>query len=127
MQGGPLPQPHPPFEQLSDLKLQPSQLAPPLPQAAVVFPARQVDPEQQPEQELGSQTQLPPVHFCPAPQLAELPQRHEPLAQLSAVEGSHAVQAAPDTPQCEEVPATQVVPEQQPFTQEDASQMHAPA
>ena len=118
----------PAAEQASAVRSQRAHVAPDGAQA-VSERGRQVDPAQHPlGHEVASQTQLPPRQRWPAPQAEPAPQAHEPAAvQLSAVVGLQVVQAPPPVPQRASVAETQVVPSQQPFGQEVASQTQVPA
>jgi hypothetical protein len=68
-QAGPLPQVHaPPAEHVSAAIPHAAQVAPLLPQRDVVLPGSHVAPRQHPPgHEVESQTQVPPLHSCPAP------------------------------------------------------------
>lgn len=79
--------------------VQPTQLAPPTPQAFFAVPSSQRPlVPQHPAQLAGSQTQLPLLQRCPAAQGWPVPHAHWPLAQRSASSGSHAVHALPWRP-----------------------------
>jgi hypothetical protein len=76
-------------------------------------------PLQQPVlQEAALHTHCPWTQTCPAPHAADDPQLHWPFAeQLSEIVGSHALQAAPPTPQVANAGPLQLAPAQQPFGQ----------
>jgi hypothetical protein len=90
---------------------------------------RQVVPAQQPcAHDTASQTQFPPTQRCPAAQAAPAPQEHVPtFVHVSAVNVSHARQAAPPDPQRASDRDTQEVPSQQPVAQDPASHRQRPA
>jgi hypothetical protein len=118
----------PPVHRLALVALQAVQVAPAVPQAAVVGVATQVLPLQQPAQVVGSQTQVPAWHFCPVPHFAAPPQVHTPAAlQPSAWVALQAEHAAAPVPQLAVVGGVvQVVPEQQPVLQLVESHTHEP-
>jgi hypothetical protein len=107
-----------------------SQVMPPVPQLVLsVRPGRQLVPEQQPAQVVGSQTQAPPTQWLPAAQAVCLvPQRQTPwFEQPSAVSGSQARQRPPLGPQKTNERVLQLrVPEQQPPGQEAELQTQSP-
>jgi hypothetical protein len=71
-----------------------SQAAPPAPHALALVPAWQKPCAQHPLHESGSQTQAPFEHRWPVPHAAPAPHWQAPAEEhVSAVEGSHAVQA----------------------------------
>ncbi len=87
----------------------------------------QLVPEQQPVgHEVGSQTQLPETHSCPATHAAPPPQLHAPLTHWFPVEPQF-THVAPIVPHADAEGVVHVVPEQQPVGQEVALQTHAPA
>jgi len=69
-------------------------------------------------QELASQRQLPPTQCCPTEQAEPLPQRHCPLAQLSAEAGLQLVQEPPAVPHALNSLIRQISPSQHPLWQE---------
>ncbi len=123
-QGGFEPQRQAPVLQLSALvALHVPQAAPPVPQLEVVFPARQLLPEQQPEQDVASQMQAPPTHRWPMAHEGLAPQLHAPaVEQLSARVASQAMQAAPPVPHVDKAGVRHALPEQQPVGQFVAEQ-----
>lgn len=94
---------------------QAEQVPPPTPQA-VNEGERQAPFAQQPDgHDFGLHVHAPDTQVVPAPQAGPAPQAHSPvIAQLSATDGSHARQAAPDDPQVVGDRSEQVDPEQQP-------------
>ena len=110
-----MPQRHCPLEQLSARWLsQATQAAPDEPQVLNELTV-QVAPLQQPVgHEAESQRQTPPTQCCPAPHGACVPQRHWPVAQLSALSRSHAIQAEPSVPHEETELSRQTLPSQHP-------------
>ncbi len=111
------PLPHlqtPPAVQLSAWMPQSTQAAPEGPHVERLS-VLHTDPVQHPAQEVASQTHLPDLHSCPAPQAGPPPQEHRPpLEQLSAVMESQATHPAPPTPHVESDDMLHVPPEQQP-------------
>jgi hypothetical protein len=78
----------------------------------------QLVPLQQPLGQLvASHTQAPPAQRWPLVHAAPVPQRQAPLAQPSAIVGSHATQAAPPLPHAPAAGERQLAPEQQPLAQ----------
>ncbi len=87
-----------------------------MPHFAVLVPARQVLPSQQPAQVVPSQTHVPPWQRLLAGHCAPLPQRQVPFAQLSA-RGPHGLQLLPFVPHWVSWFTWQTPPWQQPFGQ----------
>lgn len=100
---------------------------PPVPHAALVSPARQLVPEQQPPgHDVPLQTQAPWTQACPASQAGPEPHAHVPLlAQLSAV-APQVLQEPPAVPQLVSVCASHTPLRQQPSGQDVALQTHVP-
>jgi hypothetical protein len=85
-----------------------------------------VDPAQQPlGHEIGSQTQAPPEHRCPAPHAGPPSHRQTPPTHESAVE-PQATHAAPPVPHADALGAVHVDPAQQPLGHDVASQTQTP-
>jgi hypothetical protein len=123
-----LPHVHAPPEE------QPSPVAPhdwqALPRVAHAVPdvAVQTLPVQQPVgHEFESQTQLPPMHSCPAEHALPAPHRQAPAGeQLSEYVLSHATHALPSVPQLPMTGARHVLPEQHPVGHDVELHTHAP-
>lgn len=102
------PAPHwqlPPVHALVVTGLQPTQRAPPVPQAAVEA-AWQVSPAQHPAHDSASHWQAPPTQCWPGAQAGPKPQAQLPVAaQVSAVTGSQLAHAEPAVPQVPRVRA----------------------
>jgi hypothetical protein len=107
---------------------QPWQAAPPLPQLSWSVPGRQAVPAQHPwGHDVGSQTQAPFAHRCPAAHGGPDPHWQTPdVEQTSLLPLGQVRQARPPVPQVGTDRGWQVVPEQQPLGHEKASQTHAP-
>lgn len=74
---------------------------PPVPQALVLLPDRQLLPLQHPAQVAGSHTQVPDWHFWPTAHCEPLPQRQLPdTEQLSERVVEQVVHDVPPMPQC---------------------------
>jgi hypothetical protein len=103
-------------------------VTPPVPQEALLVPAMQFVPEQQPPgHDTLSQTQLPPRHRLPAAQAGVLPHWQLPMAEHpSAVKVSQAMHDPPPSPQVATARAWQMPLAQQPFGQEVALQTQLP-
>lgn len=103
-----------------------TQSAPAMPQVARDR-SWQMSSEQQPSaQVVALQTQAPATQLWPCWQAAEVPQRHSPEVQLSALVVLQAMQVAPAVPQVVIDEVWQVEPAQHPSGQLVASQMHWP-
>jgi hypothetical protein len=82
--------------------------------------------QQPPVHEFASQVQAPPTHSCPAVHWVPPPQVQVLPLQPSPVD-PHPKQACAPVPHCAAEGASHVLPLQQPFGQEVASHVHAPA
>jgi hypothetical protein len=110
------------------LLLQMTHVDPPVPQVDRLLVWHAALSSQQPSaHEVPSQTHSPPTQACPAPQGACPPQVHTPAVHPSAVLVWHAVHVPPAVPQFDTDGTLHVVPAQQPFLHDVASQAHAPA
>jgi hypothetical protein len=99
------------------------QARPPLPQEALLSPATQAPPAQQPTGQLTpSHTQAPSRQRCPEAHAGPAPHRQAPPAQAFAVSGLQVVQAPPGAPQWLSARGRQKPPAQQPSGQDEASQ-----
>ncbi len=99
---------------------------PPVPQAVIPVPGRQLAPEQQPfGQDVPLQMHWPPLQSCPEPHAAPLPHVHTPPVHPSPVL-PHATHAAPAVPQLLAEGVSHTLPLQQPLGQEAALQTHWP-
>lgn len=118
-----VPHPQTPPAQLSALAPHMEQVAPRLPHEATVGGLTQVVPLQHPPGQLPAEhSHLAFLHSCPAPQAAPLPHLQAPPPQLSEVNGSQVVQAAPAVPQLETEGTVQTPFLQQPLAQLIAEQ-----
>jgi len=127
-QGAPLPHWQAPLaEQMSAVSgLQVRQTVPAVPQVARSGSLHVVPVQQPPGQDVASQTQAPARQCWPGPQAAEVPHRHSPAVQLSALVALQAMQVAPAVPQLVVDGVWQVEPVQQPPAHDIASQTQAP-
>ena len=125
----PFPQRQAPFRQVSATSaLQAEQAPPAVPQLAAAFTKQALLAQQPAAQPWALQAQDPLTQRSPAPHAAFMPQRQAPPAQLSAMLGSHAVQALPMVPQAEAEGTVQTLPLQHPVGQLCAVQpTHTPA
>ena len=119
----------PPAQVLAAMASQAVHAPPEAPHWARVTGLTQLVPAQHPEAQLPtSQTQLVPLHRCPAPQAAPPPHWQVPAAEqaLALVESQEA-HALPEAPQFASVGGeTQAVPRQQPAGQVAPSHTHCP-
>jgi hypothetical protein len=123
----PEPQLHTPAVQRSAKSSQGAQAAPLVPHLEVVFPSSQTSPEQQPGQEVASQTHPDGVQRWPFWQAVPLPHLQAPSVQRSARSGSQTWQAVAGSPQAARFGCfTHAEPAQQPVGQDVALQTHWP-
>ncbi len=103
----------------ASVALHAAHVPPALPQLIAVLPGSHVLPLQHPLTQLvASHTQLPATQRWPPVHAEPMPQRHTPLAQLSAVVALHAVHALPPGPHAAVVsPSWHALPWQQPVGQ----------
>ena len=92
-------------------------VAPPVPQEGNEGVSHE-EPEQHPAQDVGSQTQKPPLHSWPEAHAALPPHVQTPAAEQPLAVMPQLVQAAPFVPHADaDVSVVQVDPEQQPVGQ----------